>query len=95
MTALKIQRNGVISLPANWRKSLGLKDGDFLNAELEDRRIVLKPAMLIDAEDAWFYSKEWQEKEREADRDLAEGRAEGPFETMEKMIEALKKKRAK
>ncbi len=28
----------------------------------------------IDAEQAWFWTREWQEREREADKDLASGR---------------------
>jgi len=28
----------------------------------------------IDAEQAWFWTREWQEREREADEDLAAGR---------------------
>jgi len=53
--------------------------------------VVLKPARIIDAEDAWFWTKEWQEGEAEADRDIAEGRISGPFDTTEDFLKELKK----
>ncbi|MBF0474403.1 MAG: CopG family transcriptional regulator [Deltaproteobacteria bacterium] len=37
----------------------------------------------------WFWTKEWQEKEKEADRDIAEGLIYGPFETVDDLIKSL------
>ncbi len=38
---------------------------------------------LIDADEWWWYTEEWQEGEREATRDEAEGRVSEPLETAE------------
>ncbi len=43
------------------------------------------PKKLIDADQAWFWSREWQEGEREVDEDLRAGRVAGPFKTVEEM----------
>lgn len=91
MPTIKITSNGAVTLPAQFRKALGLKIGDFVNAELKKGQVVLKPARIIDAEDSWFWTKEWQEGEAEADRDIAEGRVSGPFNTAEDFLKELKK----
>jgi len=42
----------------------------------------------IDSEQAWFWTREWQEREREADEDLAAGRVTR-FESDEDFLAAL------
>jgi hypothetical protein len=42
----------------------------------------------IDPEQAWFWTREWQDKEREADADLAAGRATR-YESDEELLAAL------
>lgn len=42
----------------------------------------------IDPEQAWFWTREWQEKEREADEDLAAGRGT-TYENDDDLIGAL------
>ncbi|HVX34204.1 MAG TPA: hypothetical protein VHA80_13795 [Solirubrobacterales bacterium] len=42
----------------------------------------------IDPEQAWFWTREWQAKEREADEDLAAGRAT-TFESDDEFLEGL------
>ena len=42
----------------------------------------------IDPEQAWFWTREWQEKEREADDDLAAGRAT-TYKTDDELLGAL------
>jgi hypothetical protein len=42
----------------------------------------------IDPEQAWFWTREWQQREREADKDLATGRATR-FESDEEFLVAL------
>jgi hypothetical protein len=42
----------------------------------------------IDPEQAWFWTEEWQAKEREADKDLREGRYE-EFDNLDDFINSL------
>jgi len=37
----------------------------------------------------WFWSKEWQKGEREADEDIAAGRLSKPFDNAEELIISL------
>lgn len=41
---------------------------------VEDGAIVMRPKMLIDADQAWFWTDEWQRGEREASADISAGR---------------------
>jgi len=91
MPILKITRNGVVTLPVQFRKVLGLRQGDFVNAEIHDGRIILKPAKIIDSEDAWFYTKKWQKGEAKVDKEIASGKLVGPFSSADKFIKDLEK----
>lgn len=41
---------------------------------IEEGAIVMRPKKLIDADQAWFWTEEWQCGEREASDDIAAGR---------------------
>jgi len=77
-------------LPENIRRAARLEEGDLLDAELTDDGILLRPQRVIDADQAWFWTPEWQAKEREADEDLAAGRME-TFHSGEEFLDALRK----
>ena len=84
----KITRNGQVTLPATIRREANIKEGDILTVHLEADRIVLIPKKLIDKSQAYFWTEDWQEAEREAERDLAEGRVEA-YETVDELIAGL------
>jgi len=48
MPVIKILRNGQLTLPAKFRETLELKQGDLLNAGLEEDKIILKPVTTIE-----------------------------------------------
>ncbi len=48
MPLLQVRRNFQITIPAKLRKTLGIKVGDYIDAELQDEAIVLKPKEIID-----------------------------------------------
>ncbi|MBU0567176.1 AbrB/MazE/SpoVT family DNA-binding domain-containing protein [bacterium] len=90
MSLLQLRRHSQITMPARIRKDLRLKEGDYLEAEVEDGVILLRPKELIDKDQAWFWTKEWQEGEREADEDIKTGRVAGPFNTAAELLKDLK-----
>jgi len=49
---------------------------------------ILLDALLTAVEQTWFWTPEWQAKEREADQAIVEGRVR-TFDTMEEMVEFL------
>lgn len=89
MTTTKITVNGSVTLPARFRKALGLRPGDVVSAELKNGAIVMRPARIVHADDAWYHTRPWREAEAEADEDIAAGRVHGPFDDAESAIEFL------
>ncbi len=87
---LQIRQNFQITLPASIRKRLGLHIGDILETRLKDDKIVIIPKKTIDAEQAWFWTKEWQTAEKEAEADIKAGRVK-KFKTAEELIKDLDK----
>lgn len=87
---MQIRRNFQITLPAPIRNRLRLRIGDILETEVRDGRIIIVPKKIIDAQQAWFWSREWQDAEKEADADIRAGRVK-KFKTAEELIEDLDK----
>jgi hypothetical protein len=50
---------------------------------------VLVPKKLVDADQAWFWSKEWQQGERDVEEDVQAGRISGPFKTVDELKKHL------
>ena len=87
----KVTRHGQITLPASVRKRLGIEEGDLVEIEVEDEKAVLMPKKLVDKNQAYFWTKRWQEGEREADEDIKAGRVK-TFESVEELIKDLEQK---
>jgi len=90
MMTVKVGTRRQVTIPKAILEELGLEPGDHLEVELKDGRIILTPKA-IEEEEAWYWSKEWQAKEREADEAILKGEVLGPFENVEDALEALKK----
>jgi len=84
----KVTRHGQVTLPASVRKELGIEEGDIVEVTMEDDRAVLLPKKLIDKSQAYFWTKEWQEAEKEASEDIKAGRVK-TFDTAKELIEDL------
>jgi AbrB family looped-hinge helix DNA binding protein len=89
MTLSKITRNYQVSIPKTVRDALGLQEGDYVEVEERDGEIVMVPKRLIDADQAWFWTPEWQADERAADEDIKAGLWSGPFKTMDELKKHL------
>lgn len=90
----RLRPSGQVTIPKKIREALHLKPGDLLHVALDDGRILLIPESAIDPDQAWFWTEEWQEGEREADEDIRAGRVYGPFDTVEEMIADMEARRA-
>lgn len=89
MPLVKVTRNFQVSIPKQIRDALRLQEGDLIEVEERDGEIVMTPKRLIDADQAWFWTPEWQKGEREADEDIRAGRLSGPFENIEELKKHL------
>ena len=93
MATVKIGERHQVTIPANIFHKLKLKAGDLLQVIERDNALVFIPAQVIPRDQAWFWTKEWQEKEREADEEIARGEVSGPFETAEELLSHLRKQK--
>ncbi|TEB08330.1 hypothetical protein Psch_01891 [Pelotomaculum schinkii] len=86
---IMVQKRGVVSLGI-LKGHMPLNDGDIFQVQIENGKVILLPMKLVPAEQAWFWTKEWQEGEKEADEDIAAGRVKS-FENMDDLLEDLDK----
>ena len=86
----QIRQNYQLTLPASLRKRLGLKVGDLMDIVAKGATLILIPKRAVTLEDTWFWSKAWQEQEREADADMKAGRLKKAT-SAEEAIRALKR----
>jgi len=92
MPLVKIGSKHQVTIPKEIFNKLSLKPGDYVEVQLRNGRIVLTPKEIMDKEDdSWFWSKEWQEKERKADEAIAKGEVIGPFKTAKEALKALRR----
>lgn len=84
-----MRKKGVITIPQDIREQLDLEEGDQLIVAVEGGRIVLTPASVVPDDQAWFWTPEWQAKEREVDESLAEGERGEVHQDGESFLRAL------
>ena len=84
----KVTRHGQITLPAHVRRKLGIEEGDLVEIEVVDEKAVLMPKRLVDKSQAYFWTKKWQEAEKEADKDIKAGRVKA-FDSVEELVKDL------
>ncbi len=89
MPLIKVKQNFQITLPNALRKYLNIAVGDYMEVEKHAGEIVLKPVKVVHPDQAYFYTKEWQEGETEADKDIATGKMLGPFDNVEDFAKAM------
>lgn len=89
LVSTPMRKKGVVTIPQEIREQLDLQEGDQLVVAIEDGRIVLTPASVIPDDQAWFWTPEWQAKEREVDEALAEGERGEVYDNGESFLHAL------
>ena len=71
---VQVRKKAQITLPLSVRKKLDIEEGDFLDIQVKNGEMVLKVKKLVDKDQAWFWTRRWQEGEKEADEDIKAGR---------------------
>ena len=61
-----------------------------LEVRVRGDALYLVPQKLIPREQAWFWSQDWQEREREAEVAIADGELSDTFESAEDLIRHLR-----
>ncbi len=94
-TITKIGPKHQITIPKEVFKNLGLEIGDFLEVKTRENIITMTPRKLVLKDQAWFYTPEWQKKEKEADKAITKGDISGPFSSAKELVRHLNKKKSR
>ena len=71
---VRIRKRFQITIPRRIREKLKIGVGDVVEMAIRNGKIILSPKKLIDSGQAYFWTKGWQEGEREAEEDIKAGR---------------------
>jgi len=93
MALVRVKSKYQVVIPEEEREKLGLRVGDMLEVEEKDGKLMLRPVIVVDKSQAYFWTPEWQAGEKEADEDIRKGKLSGPFEGAEDLINHLRKKK--
>lgn len=88
---VQVRKKAQVTLPQSVRRALNIEEGDFLDVRVKDGEIVLRVKKLVDKEQAWFWTRRWQEGEREAEKDIRAGRTHS-FDSAREAIAFLRKR---
>lgn len=85
-----VQSRGLIALPASVRERLRLNEpGTQLEVtERPDGVVELRAAIPVPADQAWFWTERWQQREREVDEHVRAGRVTS-FSSGDAFLESL------
>lgn len=75
----------VITIP----KKIAQK-GDLILIPRKEYEELLSISKAVPKEQLWFWTKEWQKKEKEVEKDIKAGRLSGPFASGEELLKSLK-----
>lgn len=86
MITTKVSEKYRITLPPEARQRLHIGIGDLVEVRVKEAEIVLRPKSLIDSSQTWFWSKEWQQAEKEVEAEYKAGK----YKTAKNVKEFLK-----
>ena len=93
MAITKVGPKHQVTIPKEVFEKMKLDVGDYLDVQLNGSLITMTPQRLVARDQAWFYTPEWQEKERDADKAIAAGEVSGPFTSASELTKHLRKRR--
>ncbi len=91
MSRVFVREHYQVTLPLEIRKELPIDIGDPVEIYINKKgEIAIKPLKTIDASQAWFWTKEHQEAEKEAEKELLEGKGK-KVKNARELIDELEK----
>lgn len=84
MAIAKVTRNFQVTIPLDVRKTLHIKIGTLMDFMVKKGTILIRPKTLVDNSQSWFWTKEWQEGEKEVDEAIREGKTTS-FKSVDEM----------
>jgi AbrB family looped-hinge helix DNA binding protein len=94
MAYSQVRKKGQVTIPTEIREAARIEEGTVLEFELSDEGIVVRPKEMIDADQAWFWKRGWQEGELEASAEMAAGKGK-VYKSDKEFLAALQRNRRK
>lgn len=88
--AVRVGAKQQVTIPRRISRALGLRKGDHLLVRMVGQHLEMVPSSLIPKDQLWFWTPEWQAKEREVDEALARGDYK-VSDSVDAFLRALKK----
>jgi AbrB family looped-hinge helix DNA binding protein len=93
ITTARVRGRGQLTLPTEVREALHVAEGDEVEfTRHEDGTVTVRGLKTIPADQAWFWSADWQAGERDADQQIAAGDLSPVSATAEEMFADLDKR---
>ncbi len=73
-TTVKVREKYQVTIPEEVRGKIPLKVGERVEVTARGTEIVIRPVVEIPRDQAWFWSKEWQEQVAQSIKDLERGK---------------------
>lgn len=77
-----------ITIPKNL-----IREKDLILVPRKEYEQILSVFKIIPKDQLWFWTKEWQKKEKGAEEDIRRGKIKGPFSSGKELLKSLKSKR--
>jgi AbrB family looped-hinge helix DNA binding protein len=73
-TTVRVREKYQVTIPEEVRMKIPLKVGERVEVTARGTEIVIRPIVEIPRDQAWFWSKEWQEQVAQSIKDLQKGK---------------------
>jgi antitoxin MazE len=73
-TTVKVREKYQVTIPEEVRGKIPLKVGERVEVTARGNEIIIRPVVEIPREQAWFWSREWQEQVSQSIKDLERGK---------------------
>lgn len=93
VTTARIRGRGQLTLPTEVREALHVSEGDEVEfTRHDDGTVTVRGLKTVPADQAWFWSADWQAGEREADEEIAADDLSSVYGSAEEMFTDLDKR---
>ncbi len=89
MKTLTVSPKRQIAIPKDGCERLHIKGGDHLVLEIKDGKLILEPSINIPRSQAWFWTKEVQEKVGKADENFRKKNVKR-YKNVDRLLKDLK-----
>ena len=92
MTLMRLRRAAQLTLPAEVRRALNVKEGDFLEAQIVEGGVLLKPVSVVELQPVWERMQHVMSRGQDLQPDPNEGN-QAAEEASAEEVESLRRQR--